>query len=289
MPLSTLKKISAFYFTWLALLAWQPCLAQVPVTSQPEFKRITHSTFVFPYCEQGVSLYFFQGEPSQPRSTQPLTLKLFKELPKLDSIHGLGFSPKLGFNDEWLEIVIQYKQLKCLIVHDAKLTEKGLSALAALELKKISLHNCPELNEKCVAAIAKIKSLRAVALCSKDLTSDDIVPLKQLSLHSLSLSGCTAMGDRALVTAADFPDLQELSLADVPLTDEGIKAIKDCRKLTRLDLSNTSETGSELTDAIIPILEGFTQLEYLKMDESKITPSGYERLRKSLPKCKIYY
>ena len=66
------------------------------------------------------------------------------------------------------------------------------------------------------------------------------------------------------------------------VSDGGLALFKDCKKLTKLTLSET-----QVSDAGIKHLAGLKTLQALNLHATKVTPAGVGALQQALPGCKI--
>lgn len=102
------------------------------------------------------------------------------------------------------------------------------------------------------------------------------------------------------------PNVTEVDLSRTKVTDEGLKHIGKLARLTHLNLNRTGITdagikhlanlpalewvnlyGTGVTDASIPDLAKHRKLKALYLWESKVTPEGAAKLRKTLAKTKV--
>ena len=123
------------------------------------------------------------------------------------------------------------------------------------------------------------------------------------------LLGGTEMNDSLLSKLAGKPNIRWLQLAGTPITDEGIKYLAGM-DLESLDLSRTkiTDAGAEalgkmkfphlkdlsfdrtkVTDACLPHLDHFTNLEFLTVSDTKVTKGAAKRLKVKLPDLTITF
>jgi internalin A len=118
--------------------------------------------------------------------------------------------------------------------------------------------------------------LRASWVTDTDLRK--LVTLPYLSYLDLSLTRITDQGMQELKNAPGIVDLS-LYFAEY-VTDEGLAAIKDWKKLKRLNLH-----GTKISDTTLEHISGITTLESLNIGTAMVTDVGVERLV-SLPNLK---
>jgi len=100
------------------------------------------------------------------------------------------------------------KKLKQLNISGARLTPTGLKALAGLPLERLSLWNCPALDDAAADVLAEIPSLTTV---------------------DLSL---TSIGDKGLQTLGRLPNLRFLYLSETKVTPQAVEAFQKSRSKT---------------------------------------------------------
>jgi len=118
--------------------------------------------------------------------------------------------------------------------------------------------------------------LRASWVADTDLRK--LLQLPSLRSLDLSLTRITDQGMQELKNAAGIVDLN-LYFAEY-VTDEGLAAIKDWKKLKRLNLH-----GTKISDTTLEHISGIATLESINVGSAMITDVGMERLV-SLPNLK---
>lgn len=126
-------------------------------------------------------------------------------------------------------------------------------------------------------------------------------------LQRLDLEDCDKITDAGLRRLSHLAQLQELRLSGAEITDEGLIALQSLRDLNHLALDDTAVTDAGIahltplqqlqelylmdtavTDACIADLAKLKELRTLDLDFTHVTTEGVNRLRRSLPSCKIY-
>jgi internalin A len=123
--------------------------------------------------------------------------------------------------------------------------------------------------------------ITGVDLRASWVTDTDLRKLRQLPFLSyldLSLTRITDQGMQELKNVTGIVDLN-LYFAEY-VTDEGLAAIKDWKKLKRLNLH-----GTKVSDTTLEHISGITTLESVNVGSAMITDVGIERLV-SLPNLK---
>jgi len=127
-----------------------------------------------------------------------------------------------------------------------------------------------------------IPSLRALILQNTKVTDAGLIHMKgSTGLYALSLES-TKVTDAGLSHIKGLVQLKGLFLNNTKVTDAGLVNLKGFDKLKVLELKST-----KITDAGLLHLKGLTNLEDLELVGTKVTKAGVEKLKKSLPNCKI--
>jgi Leucine-rich repeat (LRR) protein len=123
--------------------------------------------------------------------------------------------------------------------------------------------------------------ITGVDLHASWVTDTDLRKLLQLpSLSYLDLS-LTRITDQGMLELKNAPGIVDLNLYFAEyVTDEGLAAIKDWKKLKRLNLH-----GTKVSDTTLEHISGIATLEALNVGSAMITDVGIERLV-SLPNLK---
>jgi Leucine-rich repeat (LRR) protein len=186
-----------------------------------------------------------------------------------------------NISDQGLEFVKDLRQLKLLNVQDTKISDTGLKNLQDLTKLEVLALGRTRITDEGLRNIANLSSLMLLSLDGTDVTDDGMIHLSGLKkLEELYLAATR-------VTGAGFENLSQskmlrhLDLRDSALSDAGLTRFPGI-PLTSADLDRTS-----ITDASIPKLQSFTTLIRLRIEGTKITAAGYNRLKTALPTCDI--
>ena len=101
-------------------------------------------------------------------------------------------------------------------------------------------------------------------------------------LNRLFLYG-TEVTDKGLVHLGKLSSLESLCLDETRISDEGMSNLKGLVQLEVLHL----RSRLPVSDTSIPVIVRFEKLRELKVQGTKITPEGLERLKRKLPDCRI--
>ncbi len=172
--------------------------------------------------------------------------------------------------------------------HDCgRLTDVGVAHLTRLPaLVRLHLGGCAitDLGLRRLAALPKLRDLTLEA-CHR-VTGPGFAFLNRPGgLFALTLAGGRGIGDESLAPVAGLPALELLELRDNSrLTGTGFAHLAAANRLRMLVL-----TGCRgLTDAGLAHLDGLTALERLELSGcDRLTPAGIDRLRRTLPSCRV--
>jgi hypothetical protein len=126
--------------------------------------------------------------------------------------------------------------------------------------------------------------VRTADLRGRKIIAADVQSLSGLIfLESLRLDRAE-LNDQNIAAIARMSDLTELSLTYTKLSDEGLRDVIRLSKLEKLHL-----TGVPVTDDGVALLASMSSINELFIRWTKITNDGAERLRASLPNCRIHH
>lgn len=167
--------------------------------------------------------------------------------------------PTPVITDSGLALLKAFPQLRKLVLDSTGVTDAGLQHLEGLrQLRHLNLNRTAVTG----TGLAHLKEL---------------TQLKELWLHE------TRLTRKGLEHVKQFSQLQSLSLACDNITDADLEYVEPLGQLRELDLSQ-----SQVTDAGLVHLEALTKLQYLCLMKTRVSGAGAEKLRQTLPNCKIY-
>jgi hypothetical protein len=189
------------------------------------------------------------------------TASEFKQVGQLTHIKNLTLSKCL--DDEMLGHLSTLVELEMLQTNLAEITDDGLKRLVPLKKLRIVKFFHP----------------------SKSFTGSGLAALNELpNLESLTVAGSLSFGDEGMAAVAKLTRLKQLRTWHAGQTIEGIKKLKDLKNLTSLTLGQrlTYQPPAFVTDEAIGILVELKSLEFLQLEEARLTFSALSQL-KQLP------
>lgn len=241
--------------------------------------------------------------------SQALTDLGMVHLAKLDSVRKLNLWSR-HLTDKGIAVAAQMKSLQDLDVSCSGLTDVGLAALCRCSsLKSLSIGSC-KVTDAGLLNVANLKSLEYFAVGSLPVKGNGLAVLKQCpSLRELSLSGLE-LNDQAITHVAAISSLERLRLyyigteitdeslnqlstltalkklsivmkdaSQMPITDAGIEHLSHLKNLQFVWLNHCEK----VTDEGLAHLEGLSSLRELRLDGSRVTNAGAERLKQKIP------
>ena len=122
-----------------------------------------------------------------------------------------------------------------------------------------------------------------VALSGPGVSDANLEHLIGLSnLLKLNLNA-TKISDAGLEHLKGLTQLQVLHLDDTNVSDAGLEYLNGLTRLQELYLG-----GTNVTDGGLKYLKGLTELKWLSLVRTNVTDAGVRKLRRELPKCRIF-
>ena len=225
-------------------------------------------------------------------------VEALSNLPKLKFLKVWGKS----INDQTLNVIGGIKSLRVLGLNDTAISDKGITALAGLNLSEAHLFRTA-VGDDAVKVLSGMSNLTSLNL--RDTKISDAA-LKYLvgapKLKKLDLSECNAPGvtDAGCVSIAKMKNLQQLNLWTTQVTNAGVKELAKLPKLTWLNLDNTpigdeaveSISGMPLTwlhlgktgitDNAAASLEKIKTLKFVSLSQTKISKDAFYEIDDAL-------
>lgn len=112
-----------------------------------------------------------------------------------------------------------------------------------LPLRELSIHLCPELDDKVLPPLQNLSSLRTLSLCHSTISGPGLRNLRRCSIETLYLRSVLNLSDSDLAQLAELP-LKVLDLSATGISDKALEHLKALPlKILRLR-SNDFITGS---------------------------------------------
>lgn len=160
-------------------------------------------------------------------------------------------------------------------------------AVRALNLKKTAFEPA-RITPTGIAHLAKLRRLEVLDLYANNVTDDSLADIGRLTqLHELDLS-LTGITDNGLAHLKPLALLRRLHLlyavgfAGPTITDAGLPHLKAFPQLEVVDL-----TGSGVTDAGLRQLDVLGSLRLVELAKTKVTPTGLHQFQTEHPKCHV--
>ena len=161
-------------------------------------------------------------------------------------------------SDSTLQTVARIEQLTGLAVQNSNITNDGLAALSALDLKDVTIEQCSAITDEGLGFLESYGQLR------------------KLTLRDLRITG--AIFDKL----SNARKLTVLNVAQTNVDDDAVKSLLKMENLTELNLSETL-----VSDAAVEILAQLPNLKKLYVMQTKMTDAGVDKLKAALPDCNV--
>ena len=179
-------------------------------------------------------------------------------------------------SDNALDVISHLTQLEALDIANTQITDNGLDSLVTLiNLKELSLGRRSESDRE-------VELLRLLpTLTYLDLSGPTGAERPDSSYRKLHQSG--PMRSDLIAAIAELEDLRVLRLGHSNVDADGLKALSVLQHVEQLGV----EDCSRVNDAAVAILSQWVSLKYVDLQETKVTESGVESLRKARPRITI--
>ena len=232
-----------------------------------------------------------------------------EKLKRLELLRALRIQSAPNLTDDIFPTLARLKMLREIELHGTKVTGSSIHNLTRLpRLQSLTIARSP-FEGKQIAFLHDIaEQLRSLNFYGARITDMDVPALLRFRrLKTLGLS-VTKISDRGLLQITEnLRVLRQLNVArNRRITDRGLRNVGQLRSLTRLGLAFTSIgdaatteiaklpnleslslRGTKITDASIQNLAKLKKLTALDIQNTAISKVAAERLKKSLPSCKV--
>jgi len=232
-----------------------------------------------------------------------------EQLANLDSLKKINLWGD-DVTDKGMSVLAQMKSLENLEISSRNITDAGIEELSQCpRLKSLSLQNTP-ITEAALLNLSKIKTLTALSFCRTQISGKGLSALKELpKLTDLSFMSENFAEDSTLhigqiktlkvlrlqyidfdfddKTIANLSNLVSLTTLNFVVqsphrflfTDAGMAHFGKLKSLEHLYISDCSN----ITDEGLKHFEGLSSLKQLRLDKSKVTMAGVNRLKQKIP------
>ncbi|MBC8218503.1 MAG: hypothetical protein H8E73_08565, partial [Planctomycetes bacterium] len=210
-------------------------------------------------------------------------------LAKMKSLEDLDLGCP-NITDAGLAELCRSSSLKSLSIGRCKVTDAGLANVANLKsLEHLSVSNVP-INGAGLGALKQCPSLRGISLSSVELQSNAITHVAAIpSLEKLRLYYIgTPITDESLNQLSTLTNLKTLGIviketSQMPITDAGIAHLSRLKNLEHVSLNHCEK----ITEKGLKHFEGLASLRYLRLNKSRVTKAGVDRLKAAIPDISV--
>lgn len=181
-----------------------------------------------------------------------------------------------SITDATIAKVSQQGNLQLLHLHGAPdVTSEGMSAIESLTaMKDLSLSG-KNFDDRVLPALTAMSQLKKLRLRGSGVTGDSFESIATLPVVDLELAE-TDFGNQGMPWIAKMPKLTKLNLWLCKVDDAGVIALDGMTQLTSLNLDNLPG----VTDASIDTIVGLSELTFLHLGKTSVSPEGVARLTK---------
>src|SRR3954468_3612276 len=202
-----------------------------------------------------------------------------KELERLQ--FSLHFLPYFNVTDAGLATFNGLTNLKELRCAQCRVSKRGLDPFVNLESLDMSYS---QFSNDSMASLERMHNLRRLYLRDDSITDDALQHIAGLTkLEELDLYG-VKLTDSGIAHLKDLKEMRKLILLGAPITDESIPVLAGMTHLRELNLYR-----SRITNAGLAKLATLRELAAVDLRYSRVTASGVETLRASVPSCEIEF
>lgn len=231
----------------------------------------------------------------------PLSDRQLQKLPAMTSLRKLSLFDA-NVTGEGFKGLAAWRKLDQLGIYNTPISDSDLAALSSLPfLNSLTLSQCSRVDGTGLANLKQLRQLWLMGLNLEDAGMQAIAALPKLESFSLSgtkpnliwigkiaslkmlyLTACEINPDE--LVHLDKLDLTYLSLQQSNVTDAMLPSILRFKNLEVLILYST-----QITDQGLPQLASLPRLRTLNVANTAVTEKGVAALRKLLPECNVYW
>jgi hypothetical protein len=194
--------------------------------------------------------------------------------------------------DEGMAAAREWRRLERVNLCGTDTTLALLASLPALTAVDVGY---AQVTDSGLQHLGRISGLRELAFGGNKLTEQALQVLYSLpALRRLDVSGrqrtdsglwFASVTDFGVDPIASLRELVELDLAGTQVTSRALEKLAPLGKLEKLDLHGARRVGDEAVERLL----AFPRLRWVDLDDTGITQSGIERLRKARPAATILW
>lgn len=242
-----------------------------------------------------VELSFTRGTEEIHDSTLPL-LSPFKKLRQLDlcgsgiTDDGLGKLAELRMKNleslylshtsvtsDGLAHLGRIPSLVDLVLAHTRVTDMELRQLLCLSrLRQLDLKGT-DISDEGLRVLSEHPNLDKLTVSNTPITDAGLKHLRRLKLKEVSLGG-TSVSDDGLRSFLCETTVEMLDLSETRITDRTLEIVASIDGLRILNVA-----GTDITDAGLGYLHGLKNLSFVSVENTKVSPSAVEELRRALP------
>ncbi len=180
--------------------------------------------------------------------------------------------------DAGMHHILALPQLEILRLRNTVVSDEGLRTLSEHpNLKVLDLANT-RITDEGLRHLADLSSLEGLHLEATSITDEGLRHLGGLNIQGLHLNGTRVTG----VGLGRSRNMRSLDLGDTRTNDAALREVGLLE-----DLWGISLDGTDITDQGLEHLHGLKNLRYVDIENTAVSPSAVERLRRALPKGAI--
>lgn len=284
----SLRVLMVLILVFACGLGWKVRRANAQRRAVAQLKKSRHDVF-YDY-EYSHGQFFNNGSPRAPAWLQralgdeyfqhvtrvdmslsrPLTEVDVAALQRCDRLESITVYGYRHLTDAELAFVGNLTSLRELSVHDAPITDAGLTYLKRLtHLRTLDFdqHFTAFSDSSIDPQEALLNEIRETRAIRAELSKQNL-PIREME-RQIWLRRYAHITGTGLADLAGLTALEQLTLHAPGVTDDGLVHLKAMTRLRTLDLANTGITGAGFQH-----LQGATQIEELKLHSTGITDAG---------------
>ena len=222
-------------------------------------------------------------------SSRHLTDKDMVQFTQMKSLDDLDLSCP-NITDAGLAAICRCGALKSLTIGRCKISDAGLAHVAGLKsLEHLAIRHVPIKGDglRVLRACSSLRELRLGFMDLDDGVIDHVAAIP--SLERLRFYYIAApITDESLNKLSRLTNLRTLSIvmketSQMPITDAGLEHLSRLKKLEHVSLNHCEK----ITEKGLKHFEGLASLRYLRLNKSRVTKAGVDRLKAAIPDISV--